>query len=331
MTLPVARRAHSGTGLIACQRDRAVRSLRGVMAELPSGVPAPSLRGSLFRPLMGIAGLPLGASRAEEKAFWHGALAVQMVHEASLLHDDIIDRAPTRRGEASLVARSGVPAALIAGDHLLTASYRCAFQTHCLAFQADFVRAVERTVFGERLQCSRSHTSDALHDVLEIAALKTGELFSLAAGLGKMVVGSNPDAARQMGRRIGRFYQMVDDFLDYCPNTPRGKAAWADYDASRRTWVACAAPIASFDLDHRTVHALLFYPSEGVDVPPMGRVLSRLVREAESLSREAEEIWSGNGLASVLVYEWLQSARVAYTLERQFQGVARRRTPEPAA
>ena len=64
-----------------------------------------------------------------DERFWFGALAIEMVHEASLLHDDILDEAPQRRGKPTMAAAAGVGPALVLGDHLLTGAYRAAAAT----------------------------------------------------------------------------------------------------------------------------------------------------------------------------------------------------------
>jgi hypothetical protein len=87
-----------------------------------------------------------------DQSCWMGLLVVEMVHEASLLHDDFLDEAPERRSKPTLVAASGVGPALELGDHLLTAAYRVAAEVGSTSFMEAFVRAVERTVAGEIAQ-----------------------------------------------------------------------------------------------------------------------------------------------------------------------------------
>ena len=91
-----------------------------------TGVAVPPLRGKLLRPHVALALVPPALRPQLDDRFWFGALALQMVHEASLLHDDILDDAAERRGQATLVAEGGIAAALVMGDHYLTGAYRAA-------------------------------------------------------------------------------------------------------------------------------------------------------------------------------------------------------------
>ena len=90
------------TALILAGLERAAAELRG------QGVPVPPMEGKVLRPLVAYALVPPGLRDGLDGRFWAGALAVQMVHEASLLHDDILDHASERRGRETLVSRSGV-------------------------------------------------------------------------------------------------------------------------------------------------------------------------------------------------------------------------------
>ena len=105
-----------GTSARALEEIRAfVRAkLEGVAGELTTlGIPRPALDGKILRPLAAYLVVPPGLREELDDRFWKGALAVEMVHEASLLHDDILDEAPERRGQPTLSASAGVGPALV--------------------------------------------------------------------------------------------------------------------------------------------------------------------------------------------------------------------------
>src|SRR5687767_7427649 len=112
------------------------------------GMPRIEIRGQLIRPAIAYAEATFGG-HGLPPGFWKGALAVQLAHEASLVHDDIIDAAATRRGEPTIAAAHGIGKAVVYGDHLLTAAYRLAAETRSIDFAALLACAVERTVAGE--------------------------------------------------------------------------------------------------------------------------------------------------------------------------------------
>ena len=199
------------------------------------GLPKIALEGQMIRPLVGYGiASSLGA---EDARFWQGALAVQMVHEASLLHDDIIDEAAERRGQPTLYAERGVGAALVMGDHFLTAAYRVVAQTGSLPLMMLFARVVERTVAGELCQAravGKELTREAYEEIVDG---KSGELFGFAMAI-QPILSEDPQAMAYyaLGRRLGCLYQMLDDLLDCCPRARTGKPAFQDYLQGKWTW-----------------------------------------------------------------------------------------------
>ena len=306
--------------------ERAASRIRegvaGAAARLAAlGVPAPELRGRLLRPLVAYASAPaLADDEASGDRFWMAVLAVQMAHEASLLHDDVIDGALLRRGEPALAARAGTAAALVAGDHLLTGAYRAAALAGDLSFVTLFARAVERTVAGERRQAetpAEVARAGAWRDVL---LGKSGELFGCALATGAVLRGTG-DTERifELGRRVGLVYQMLDDLLDYCPAADTGKAALADYRAERWTWPLGEAGTLPFGRAEHDVRRLLF--SGGPDSPAR-RALERLEREIDDLSRAlAGAIGPGAPLAPLLE-EWRVLARRSVRAEEARLGAS---------
>src|SRR5690606_4215528 len=109
----------------------ALQLLYGHLRERGFGAPEKA-DGQLIRPLLSMAGAE-AVGRARDEGFWAAAAAVQLAHEASLLHDDVIDESAVRRGAPTLAAR-GVARALVEGDHLLTTSYRLAATTDSSPF-----------------------------------------------------------------------------------------------------------------------------------------------------------------------------------------------------
>ena len=204
------------------------------------GVAVPPLRGKLLRPRTALAFVPPERRGRLTDRFWLGCLAVQMAHEASLHHDDVLDGGTTRRNSSSLLGAKGVGAALLAGDLCLTGSYRVALMTRSEGFLSAFTEAVETTVRGEKMQGEVSARGCHADGYLEVVRAKSGALFGAAAGL----AGWAGDGAavrparelRELGIEFGAFYQLVDDFLDYCPGDDTGKPKLQDF--RNRVWTS---------------------------------------------------------------------------------------------
>ncbi len=291
------------------------------------GMRAPRIEGKLLRPQVAAAfaggrraAEADGAGLAVHPGFVQGVLAIQMVHEASLLHDDILDGCAERRGKPSLAVEAGAARALVEGDHLLTASYRVACATGAPGFVARFARAVERTVAGEKAQGRARGRILSEGEYREIVSLKSGELFGCAASLGASLRGdeAEAEACYQLGVRIGRMYQMIDDLLDLCPAARLGKPPLLDYDQEKWTWVLAEAGVDGFGLERDELHRTLFQPggcSEGPGSPsPVRMALRRLELEASSLRKAT------NDAVATILEGWLERVRDTIAREEEALG-----------
>ncbi|HSG46459.1 MAG TPA: polyprenyl synthetase family protein, partial [Longimicrobiales bacterium] len=272
------------------------------------GVPVPPLEGKLLRPLVAYALVPPSKRASLDQRFWLGALAVQMVHEASLLHDDILDDAAERRGEATVVASEGVGPALVLGDHYLTGAYRAAAMAEAPDFLRCFIRAVERTVAGEVAQerSAGRRLSRAEYDA--VVAGKSGELFGAATCLGGALLGcAEHDARVALGRDLGSLYQQVDDLLDYCPVADTGKPPLQDYRQGKWTWVLDVAGVEDFGLSSDDLLAVLF-GGAAHKPSPARRALAELRWRRDSLVARASKLSPGDEVVARVLDAWVQAA-----------------------
>lgn len=267
------------------------------------GLPRPALDGKVLRPLAAYSLVPPEHRAFLDDRFWYGALAIEMVHEASLLHDDILDEAPQRRGKPTMAASAGVGPALVMGDHLLTAAYRAAAATGSPEFLDIFIRSVERTVAGEIAQeKSQGRILEPL-EYREIITGKSGELFRCGFVLAHAFtdIGSS-EALGALGARFGALYQMVDDFLDYCTEADRGKEPLQDYRQRKWTWPLDLIGTADFEAAADDVRTRLF-GRDREDSSPMVRGARRMERDFEGLIQAL----SAEGVETTELAELLQS------------------------
>ena len=285
--------------------------------------------GQLLRPRLGLSMVEPRGREHGRPSFWLGLLAIQLAHEASLLHDDVVDQAPVRREKPTLAHTRGVGAALVAGDRLLARAYLAAAATGSLAFARRFARAVEDTVAGEEAQ-GRA-VGQTLDDarVREIARLKSGALFGCALATRATLDGlAEADDLDDLGREVGLLYQRVDDLLDFCPGARTGKPPLADFTSGIWTWPRAyldpgARPEDLFRRGVRGIPALRAV----VDLEGEGR---HLLTVADRLAPHADELRQA-------VTGWLTTARSA--VEREIRGIpapgprnrerVRVRTPDP--
>jgi len=145
------------------------------------------------------------------------ATAIELIHTATLLHDDIIDGAETRRGKESAYKKFGLKSTLVAGDFLFIKAFEFAgkFDETVVQWTADACAALTE---GEMLQGFFNRNRNVtLDDYVEIVKRKTASLFQTGAKVGAYLAGANSAlvaVADQLGLNMGIAFQMVDDILD---------------------------------------------------------------------------------------------------------------------
>lgn len=143
--------------------------------------------------------------------------ALELIHSATLLHDDILDSGQTRRGRPSPLARHGLALTLVTGDFLFSRAFGVAgrFDETIVGWATE---ACVQLCEGEMLQQRfRRNPEVTPEDSFEIASRKTASLFGQAARIGAHFAGAPPDivhAMHQLGQEIGVSFQVVDDLLD---------------------------------------------------------------------------------------------------------------------
>lgn len=305
-------------------------TVRAALADLSrrtarEGLPAIELEGRLIRPLAAYAAAR-GLGTDTDDRFWAGVLAVQLAHEASLVHDDIIDGAVERRGRPTLASSAGMASALVHGDHLLTASYRLVCRTGSLELVTLFSRAVERTVAAEIEQGRTLGTRLDPAACRRIAEGKAGELLGFAMAVAPAVAGQDTVMGFfRLGKSLGLLYQMLDDLLDYCPSADTGKPALGDHSQRRWTWPLALLPDDPMQLPADEVVAALCRPGDD-GASPLQSCLGTVERSARTLVSRASVLMPGDTLLAGMVEEWIGRARGAVEREMALRA-SRSRTP----
>ncbi len=161
------------------------------------------------------------------------AASVEMLHTATLLHDDVIDDAPLRRGRPSARMQWGNPVSVIGGDLLMVRALNVISSLGLPELDRLTVQTLQELVFGEVEQLERRGRLDMDVDAFErIASRKTASLFALAAVGGAYLAAADAsmrDVVRDFAISAGLAFQLDDDLLDLC-STPEaiGKAVGQD-------------------------------------------------------------------------------------------------------
>ncbi|HOB17387.1 MAG TPA: polyprenyl synthetase family protein [Candidatus Methanoculleus thermohydrogenotrophicum] len=186
------------------------------------------------------------------------ALALELTHNFTLIHDDIMDGDVTRRGVPTVHTIWGEPTAILAGDVL----YAKAFEFICLSDAGNHekvhaVKMLARTCTeiceGQSMDiafAAREDVSEA--EYLEMVSKKTGVLYGAAAAIGGILAGANPiqaDALYQFGVNSGIAFQIQDDLIDlYASSEESGKDRASDIREGKQTLIAIKARQKGLDL-----------------------------------------------------------------------------------
>lgn len=165
--------------------------------------------------------------------------AVELFHIATLLHDDVIDNAPLRRGRSTVNAKWGNDVAILFADYL----YATCFDHALAALNPEVVQVLTKTTQkmteGEMYQIEKRGDWLTVDDYLSIIRSKTAYLFSAAAGLGAILAGLDRLEARRLfefGLAFGMAFQITDDALDYeAQGDAWGKRVGADLKDGKQT------------------------------------------------------------------------------------------------
>jgi len=194
--------------------------------------------GKRLRPLLTVAAARLAGS--DNDHCLKLAAAVEFIHTATLLHDDVVDGSQLRRGKVAAHLIWGAAQSVLVGDFLFARAFELMVETDSMRALQILAQASRVIAEGEVMQLMRSHDlnlSQALY--LEIIAAKTAELFAAAAEAGAVSAGVDAEkskALRDYGMSLGLAFQLADDALDYGGATETlGKNAGDDFREGKAT------------------------------------------------------------------------------------------------
>ncbi|MGW7368503.1 family 2 encapsulin nanocompartment cargo protein polyprenyl transferase [Streptomyces sp. NPDC054841] len=217
--------------------------------EHADGMPAAGSAGKAIRPA-----LVLAAARAlggDPQHAVRAAAAVELVHNFTLLHDDVIDMDRTRRHRPTASTVFGTPDAIIAGDAMLALALRLLAEDRhpgSPAASARLAACVIELCAGRQAHCAFEQSGPhevSLDECLAMVTAKTGALLGCACALGALYAGAGEEEVAAMdafGREVGPAFQLIDDLIGIWGDPGRtGKPARADLIAHKKALPVVAA------------------------------------------------------------------------------------------
>ena len=169
----------------------------------------------------------------------HAALGLELLHTASLVHDDVVDESRERRGQASVNATYDNKVAVLVGDYILSTALLHVAHTgsqQIVAYLAELGRTLSN---GEILQLTNIGRKDISEDVYyDVIKQKTAALFEACCAMGALSAGASDDdiaKAKKFGQNLGVIFQIRDDIFDYYDSPQIGKPTGNDMAEGKLT------------------------------------------------------------------------------------------------
>lgn len=302
-----------GTDLAALEAELATLPRRPERAVGRAATRLLDLGGKRLRPLCLTLAARLGGEIDERVVDL--AVAIELVHSATLLHDDVVDVADVRRGAATARAIHGNAASIFAGDWLLVEALRRVRRAGVPGLLEELFDVIEEMIFAESLQLeNRGRLSMDRDTYFQVAEGKTASVFRWALGAGGRAAGLDDDvvaALAEYGQRLGVTFQAVDDLLDLTgESATTGKELFVDLREGKMTLPLILA------LERRP--ALRAVIEQVVALPPEAEMPTDLAR------RVVEDLRATRAVEDTLEIAHDHSARAVAALEVVPESAARR-------
>jgi octaprenyl-diphosphate synthase len=237
------------------------------------------------------------------------AAVVEMIHTATLVHDDVIDTARTRRGRPSTNAIWGNHTCVLAGDWLYMQAFQIALRERNFHVLDLLISLTQMMVEGELLQLERLRRIDISEaDYMELVDRKTASLFSACARLGALTTGADEATETRLGEfawNLGMAFQLVDDVLDFTSReSVLGKPVGNDLREGKVTLPLIYALADAPQSDKQLVETVL--AEEGFESVPFSRILT-LIEERNGVARARERAKSFIEKARAIIAEFPDS------------------------
>lgn len=191
-----------------------------------------SSRGKGIRPMLVFLLAGIHSTYGIGKRAYLAAMMVEMIHNASLVHDDVVDNSDTRHGKPTVHNRWNARVSVLSGDYILARAYSVGMQSAQFDVVSYITAGIAELVEGELIQSDHAEKRDVTREsYLDIIYKKTAVLMGVSSGSGAMAAGADATRvglARQIGLDLGMAFQIKDDILDYAPVEQTGKSSCAD-------------------------------------------------------------------------------------------------------
>jgi geranylgeranyl diphosphate synthase type II len=256
---------HSFTALVSQFEERFATSLP--FPASPATIYDPcryllGIGGKRVRPVVCLMANELFADISEDA--WHAAMGVEIFHNFTLIHDDIMDKAPLRRGQPTVHAKYGLTTGILSGDIMCIYAYDAIGKVHTALPQVLqlFNKTAIEVCEGQQLDMDFEQRNDVtLDEYIHMITLKTSVLLACSLKMGALVAGALGDSANKLyefGKNMGIAFQLQDDYLDAFGAPEKvGKQPGGDILANKKTFLLVKALQNANDTQRSKINELL--------------------------------------------------------------------------
>ena len=255
----------------------------------------------------------------------HAALGLELLHTASLVHDDVVDESDERRGQASVNATFNNKVAVLVGDYILSTALLNVSKTDNQLIIENLAQLGRTLAAGEILQLSNIQNQDFSEDVYyQVIKKKTAALFESCAALGALSAGASQtevEQAAQFGQNLGIMFQIRDDIFDYYDSKEIGKPTGNDMAEGKLT-----LPIL-YSLNctnYESMVTLARKVKAGTINPDEIAVLVEFAKQSGGIDYAEEKMLEFHRKAHVFIDEYVQKAEIRSALTAYLDYVVQR-------
>ena len=257
----------------------------------------------------------------------HAAVGLELLHTASLVHDDVVDEAAERRGQASVNADYDNKVAVLVGDYVLSTALLHVSYTHSEMIVRRLAELGRTLSDGEILQLANIQNKEVTEEVYyKIIERKTAALFETCAAIGAESAGATEEqveAARQFGKNLGIVFQIRDDIFDYYDSEVEiGKPTGNDFAEGKLTLPIIYALNATQDEDMmRLVHKVKAHNVTHEEV----ETLVRFAKENGGIEYAERRMWDFHAEAQRFIDQYVIDENIRTSLQTYLDYVIKRK------
>ena len=257
----------------------------------------------------------------------HAAVGLELLHTASLVHDDVVDEAAERRGQASVNADYDNKVAVLVGDYVLSTALLHVSYTHSEMIVRRLAELGRTLSDGEILQLANIQNKEVTEEVYyKIIERKTAALFETCAAIGAESAGATEEqveAARLFGKNLGIVFQIRDDIFDYYDSEVEiGKPTGNDFAEGKLTLPIIYALNATQDEDMmRLVHKVKAHSVTHEEV----ETLVRFAKENGGIEYAERRMWDFHAEAQRFIDQYVIDENIRTSLQTYLDYVIKRK------